>query len=129
MATIACSEILSIKDKKYEAKKKYNQIQIPMKKLLLFCLLSVFMSMTYIANAQSPGSGCCFWLEDINSSNPAEKYNLTLPYASNDYVYYYFKFDNSCGLDLDDKISIDWEITRNGVLIDNNLNQNLLIQI
>ncbi len=90
-----------------------------MKKLLLFCLLSVLMSMTYIANAQSPGSGCCFWLENALPDTPADIYSLNpMATSANEVQYYYFKFDNTCGLSDTSKISIDWQITINGQPID-----------
>ena len=90
-----------------------------MKKLLLFCLLSVFVSMVYIANAQSPGAGCCFWLENADPDRPEDLYSLNPMSSSQDEIqYYYFKFNNSCGLNTNDKISIDWQITVNGQPLD-----------
>ena len=90
-----------------------------MKKLLLFCLLSVFMSMVYVANAQSPGAGCCFWLENANPDRPEDRYSLNpLSTSVGEVQYYYFKFNNTCSLSVNDKVSIDWQITINGQPID-----------
>lgn len=91
-----------------------------MKKLVLFCFLSI-VSMLNLAFAQT---NLGFWLENANPNSPEETYSLNAPVYGNEDVYY-FHIDTAC-LDLgscDEKLSIDWEIWRDGEKLDGNLNQ------
>ena len=98
-----------------------------MKKFLFFsffCL--VFIVFTNTVNAQ-PGSGCCFWLEQIDPaqivdpSNPNAAYSLNSvlpPTAPNSNYgvaeYYYFRFQNCPAGDPKARLSINWEFFVNG---------------
>lgn len=89
-----------------------------MKKLVLFCFLSI-VSMLNLAFAQT---NLGFWLENSNPNSPEETFSLTAPVYGSENVYY-FHIDTAC-LNLgscDEKLSIDWEIWRNGVKLDGDL--------
>lgn len=91
-----------------------------MKKLVLFCFLSI-VSMLNLAFAQNHLG---FWLENADPNSSEETFSLTAPVYGNEDVYY-FHIDTAC-LNLgscDEKLSIDWEIWRNGVKLDGNLSQ------
>lgn len=91
-----------------------------MKKLVLFCFLSI-VSMLNLAFAQN---NLGFWLENADPNSSEETFSLTAPVYGNEDVYY-FHIDTAC-LNLgscDEKLSIDWEIWRNGVKLDGNLSQ------
>jgi hypothetical protein len=91
-----------------------------MKKLVLFCFLSI-VSMLNLAFAQNHLG---FWLENADPNSPEETFSLTTPVYGNEDVYY-FHIDTAC-LNLgscDEKLSIDWEIWRNGVKLDGDLSQ------
>lgn len=91
-----------------------------MKKLVLFCFLSI-VSMLNLAFAQTHLG---FWLENANPNSPEETYSLNAPVYGNEDVYY-FHIDTAC-LDLgscDEKLSIDWEIWRDGEKLDGTLSQ------
>lgn len=65
-----------------------------------------------------------FWLENADPNSSEETFSLTAPVYGNEDVYY-FHIDTAC-LNLgscDEKLSIDWEIWRNGVKLDGNLSQ------
>ena len=88
-----------------------------MKKLVLLCFLSIVAMFNSVTFAQD----CCFWVEKDNSTIPEEVYSLNTP-VLNSTDYYYFHFNNTCNLDsLLTKVSIGWEIYRNGQLLGTNL--------
>lgn len=90
-----------------------------MKKLVLLCFLSIVAMLNSTTFAQD----CCFWVEKNNVAIPEEVYSLNTPvYQATDY--YNIHFVNNCGLDsMNTKVSIGWEIFRNGQLLSTNLSQ------
>jgi len=86
-----------------------------MKKFLLFSVLSVLLSVFYTVKAQE----CCFWLENADPDQPTDLYSLNpMSTSLNEWQYYYFKFENNCLLEPNDKVSIDWSFEVNGVKVD-----------
>lgn len=86
-----------------------------MKKLILLCFLSIVAMLNSTTFAQD----CCFWIEKNNAAIPEEVYSLNTPNV-NTTDYYYIHFINNCGLDsLTTKVSLGWEIYRDGQLLDN----------
>ncbi len=91
-----------------------------MKKLVLLCFLSIVAMLNSTTFAQD----CCFWVEKNNVVIPEEVYSLTTPVHLGGGVfqqdYYNIHFVNNCGLDsMNTKVSIGWEIYRDGQLLDN----------
>lgn len=86
-----------------------------MKKLVLLCFLSIVAMLNSTTFAQD----CCFWVEKEGSTIPEEVYSLNTPvYLSTDN--YYFHFNNTCGLDsMTTRVSLGWEIYKDGQLLDN----------
>jgi hypothetical protein len=73
-------------------------------------------------NSTTFAQDCCFWVEKNGAAIPEETYSLNTPVYNNT-EYYYIHFNNTCGLDsLTTKVSIGWEIYRNGQLLDNGSN-------
>lgn len=112
--------------KKVQNLKQINNNQINtnlMKKLVLLCFLSIVAMLNSTTFAQD----CCFWVEKNNSTIPEEVYSLNTPVWQGTQFqtdYYYIHFTNNCGLDsLNTKVSIGWEIFRNGQLLSTNLSQ------
>ncbi|HPE40596.1 MAG TPA: hypothetical protein PLI77_05840, partial [Bacteroidales bacterium] len=90
-----------------------------MKKLVLLC----FLSIVAMFNSATFAQDCCFWVEKDNSTIPEEVYSLNTPVVNSE-DYYYFHFNNTCNLDsLLTKVSIGWEIYRNGQLLGTDLEQ------
>ena len=77
-----------------------------MKKFLLSCFLSILALVSlHTVSAQS----CCFWLENEQPSRDENLYKLE-PAVMNATHYYTVHFNNTCALDLNTPISLDWEI-------------------
>jgi hypothetical protein len=95
-----------------------------MKKLVLLCFLSIVAMLNSTTFAQD----CCFWVEKNGATIPEETYSLNTPgYQNTDY--YYIHFNNTCGLDSNTtKVSIGWEIYRDGQLLDNGTDPRKLSQ-
>ena len=90
-----------------------------MKKLVLLC----FLSIVAMFNSATFAQDCCFWVEKDNSAIPEEVYSLNTPVVNSE-DYYYIHFNNTCNLDsLLTKVSIGWEIYRNGQLLGTDLGQ------
>ena len=93
-----------------------------MKKLVLLCFLSIVAMLNSATFAQD----CCFWVEKEGSTIPEEVYSLNTPiYHATDN--YYFHFNNTCGLDsMNTRVSLGWEIYKDGQLLDNGTNMTKL---
>lgn len=96
-----------------------------MKKFLLFCFLSILMTVslgTVSAYAQegTPDS-CCFWLENEQPSRPENLYKMETAQPGSTH-YYTVHFLNNCEMPLDSRISLDWELLNpNGQPVDGDL--------
>lgn len=96
-----------------------------MKKFLLFCFLSILMTVslgTVSAYAQegTPDS-CCFWLENEQPSRPENLYKMETAQIGSTH-YYTVHFLNNCEMPLDSRISLDWELLDpNGQPVDSGL--------
>lgn len=96
-----------------------------MKKFLLFCFLSILMTVslgTVSAYAQegTPDS-CCFWLENEQPSRPENLYKMETAQIGSTH-YYTVHFLNNCEMPLDSRISLDWELLNpNGQPVDGDL--------
>lgn len=89
-----------------------------MKKIVSFCFLSIllfgFGLMPKMVQGQAPCQGC-LWLENIDPATPAhELTTLETPLFRTTDVYR-IHFDDTCNLDPYTKISLEWEITLDGL--------------
>jgi len=75
-------------------------------------------------NSTTFAQDCCFWVEKEGSTIPEEVYSLNTPVHLGHGLFqednYYFHFNNTCGLDsMNTRVSLGWEIYKDGQLLDN----------